>query len=108
MDLVKNIKNAVVLYKKNIKKPKTTIAEKEIAKFIFDLRKFSINIFALFFFILNALKSSHWPTNPFVLPIVRNLFFLWFKTSSPLIFKNLFKLLSMESLTLSKIKFLSL
>jgi len=34
--LVKNIRNAVVLYKKNIKQPNTSIIAKEIPNFIFD------------------------------------------------------------------------
>jgi hypothetical protein len=34
--LVKNIKNAVALYKKNIKQPNTNTTAKEIPNFIFD------------------------------------------------------------------------
>ena len=39
VDLVKNTKNAVVLYRKNIEQPNKTIATKEIPKLIFDLKK---------------------------------------------------------------------
>ena len=56
---VKNIKNAVVLYRKNTKQLNKTIMPKEIPKFNFDLKKLSINILILFFLTLSALKSSN-------------------------------------------------
>ena len=59
VDLVKSIKNVAVLYRKNIKYPNKTIIIKEIPKFIFDLKKFSINTLILFFLILSVLKSSN-------------------------------------------------
>ena len=76
VDQEKNIKNAVVLYKKNIKQANKTIIPKEIPKFIFDLKKFSTILLILFFLTLSELNSSNGLTNPLDLPIIKNLFFL--------------------------------
>ena len=53
VDLVKNIKNVVELYKKNIKKPTATITKIEIPKLIFEYKK---EAFYLFESLLNKLK----------------------------------------------------
>ena len=55
---VKNLKNAVALYKKNIKQLNRATTIKEITKLIFDLKKFSIFTMTLFFLTLSALRSS--------------------------------------------------
>ena len=59
VDRAKNIKNAVALYKKNIKQLSKTTITKEIPKFILDLKNPSIKILIFFFLTLVTLKLSN-------------------------------------------------
>ena len=58
MQLVRNLKIVVALYKKNSRHPNKITITEITPNLILGLKKFSINTLSVFFFILNEFKSS--------------------------------------------------